>query len=90
MEKNGKNGGGGGGKKEKTDGNSGHYNIASSWLPERRPLERRTLMPKVIPFNVFKNPRFSPPNQISWPWTTKLLGVTLSSDLSWMLQAGRP
>ena len=32
-------------KKEKTDENSGHYVIASSWLPERRPLERRTLVP---------------------------------------------
>ena len=35
------------GKKEKTDGNSGHYVIASSRPPERRPLERRTLAPKV-------------------------------------------
>ena len=35
-------------KKEKTDGNSGHYVIASSLLPERRPLERRTLVPKVL------------------------------------------
>ena len=33
-------------KKEKTDENSGHYVINSSWLPERRPLERRTLAPK--------------------------------------------
>ena len=31
------------GKKEKTDENSGHYVIASSRPPERRPLERRTL-----------------------------------------------
>ena len=41
-----------GGKKEKTDDYSGHYIIASSWLPERqppeqRPLERRTLVPKI-------------------------------------------
>ena len=32
-------------KKENTDENSGHYVIASSRLPERRPLERRTLAP---------------------------------------------
>ena len=32
-------------KKEKNDENSGHYVIASSWLPDRRTLERRTLMP---------------------------------------------
>ena len=30
-------------KREKTDGNSGNYVIASSWPPERRPLERHTL-----------------------------------------------
>ena len=35
-----KNGGG-----EKMDENSGHYVIASSRPPERRPLERRTLAP---------------------------------------------
>ena len=34
-----------GGKKEKTDDYSGHYVIASGWPPERRPLERRTLVP---------------------------------------------
>ena len=33
-------------KKEKTDENSGHYVVASSRPPERRPLERRTLVPK--------------------------------------------
>ena len=33
-------------KREKTDENSGHYVIASSRPPERRPLERRTLAPK--------------------------------------------
>ena len=33
-------------KKEKTDENSGHYVIASSRPPKRRPLERRTLAPK--------------------------------------------
>ena len=33
-------------EREKTDGNSGHYVIASSRPPERRPLERRTLAPK--------------------------------------------
>ena len=32
-------------KKEKTDEKSGHYVIASSRLPERRPLERQTLAP---------------------------------------------
>ena len=36
-------------KREKTDGNSGHYVIASSRPPERRPLERRTLAPKLRP-----------------------------------------
>ena len=34
-------------KKKNTDENSGHYVIASSRPPERRPLERRTLAPKV-------------------------------------------
>ena len=33
-------------KKEKTEGNSGHYVIACSQLPEHRPLERRMLVPK--------------------------------------------
>ena len=32
---------------EKTGENSGHYIIASSRRPEPRPLERRTLVPKV-------------------------------------------
>ena len=45
----GRNGGKRGGKKrekkEKTDENSGHYVIASSRPPERRPLECRTLAP---------------------------------------------
>ena len=36
-----------GGKKEKADENSGHYVIASSQPPERRPLERSTLAPKI-------------------------------------------
>ena len=35
-------------KREKTDGNSGHYVIASSRPPERRPLERRTLAPILL------------------------------------------
>ena len=35
-------------KKEKTEENSGHYVIASSRPPERRPLERRTLAPIVF------------------------------------------
>ena len=34
-----------GGKKEKTDDYSGHYVIASSRPPERRPLDRRMLVP---------------------------------------------
>ena len=34
-------------RKENTDENSGHYVIASSRPPESRPLERRTLAPKV-------------------------------------------
>ena len=42
-EKNGKKNGEK--KEEKTDENSGHYAIASSRPPERRPLERRTLIP---------------------------------------------
>ena len=33
-------------EKEKNYENSGHYVIASSRPPERRPLERRTLAPK--------------------------------------------
>ena len=41
-EKNGKKTGG---KKEKTDDYSGHYVIASSRPPERRPLECRPLVP---------------------------------------------
>ena len=48
--KNGKNTGGKKQeKKEKTDENSGHYVIASSRPPERRPLERRTLAPILWP-----------------------------------------
>ena len=35
--KTGKTGGGTGGKEEKTDGNSGHYVIASRRPPERQP-----------------------------------------------------
>ena len=34
-------------KKENTDEDSGHYVIASSRPPNRRPLERRTLAPKI-------------------------------------------
>ena len=34
------------GKKENMDENSGHYVIASSRPPDRRPLERNTLVPK--------------------------------------------
>ena len=37
-----------GGKKENTDENSGHYVIASSRPPERRPLERRPLVPMML------------------------------------------
>ena len=46
----GRDGGKQGGKKtgkKKTDENSGHYVVASSLLTERRPLERRTLVPMV-------------------------------------------
>ena len=32
-------------REEKTDDYSGHYVIASSWPPDRLPLERRTLVP---------------------------------------------
>ena len=35
---------------KKTDDYSGHYVIASSRPPERRPLERRTLAPKLVSF----------------------------------------
>ena len=41
-------------KKEKTDENSCHYVIASSRLPERRPLERCTLAP-IMTFIVATN-----------------------------------
>ena len=34
--------------RQKTDENSGDYAIASSWPPERQPLERRTLMPMLL------------------------------------------
>ena len=44
-EKNGGKKRGGEKKREKTDDYSGHYVIASSRPPERRPLERRTLVP---------------------------------------------
>ena len=48
----GRDGGKTGGKKkrEKTDENSGHYVIASSRPPDRRPLERRTLAPKIVKY----------------------------------------
>ena len=48
----GRDGGKTGGKKRKenTDENSGHYVIASSRPPERRPLERRTLAPIKITY----------------------------------------
>ena len=39
-----------GAKKEKTDDYSGHYVIASSRPPKRRPLERPTLVPKADTF----------------------------------------
>ena len=35
-------------KGEKTDDYSGHYVIASNRPPERRPLERRTLVPMLL------------------------------------------
>ena len=41
-------------KREKTDENSGHYVIASSRPPERRPLERRTLAPIGSPAHLEK------------------------------------
>ena len=48
--KRGENGGNTGKKWEgggKTDGNSGHYVIASSRPHKRQPMERRTLVPKM-------------------------------------------
>ena len=57
-----KNGEKTGKKREKTDGNSGHYVIASSRPPERQPLECRRLVPIFnirvtikMQFNFFKN-----------------------------------
>ena len=46
-------------KKQKNGVFSGHYVIASSLPPERRPLERRTLVPKVsaaVRFGGIKKP----------------------------------
>ena len=40
-------------KKEKADENSGDYVIASSRPPKRRPLECRTLVPKVTRLALF-------------------------------------
>ena len=40
---------------EKTYENSGNYVIASSRPPERRPLERRTLVPIKVAYQVDKN-----------------------------------
>ena len=37
-------------RKEKNVVFSGHYVIASSWPPERRPLERRTLVPIICSY----------------------------------------
>ena len=51
-----KNGKKTGKKKENTDENSGHYVIASSRPPKRRPLERRTLVPIAVHY-----PRASQP-----------------------------
>ena len=42
------------GKKEKTDDYCGHYVIASSRTPERRPPERRTLVS--YQFDINENP----------------------------------
>ena len=47
-------------EKEKTDENSGHYVIASSRPPERRPLERRTLGPIQIVGGWVGNPTEKP------------------------------
>ena len=44
-------------KREKTDENSGHYVIASSRPPERRPLERRTLAPKSLGMSANSKPK---------------------------------
>ena len=56
-------------KREKTDGNSGHYVIASSRPTERRPLERLTLVPKgncllFIPFEIYVD-KFGQPKSFS-------------------------
>ena len=40
-------------EEEKTDENRGHYVIASSRPPERRPLEHRTLVPINFYFEIF-------------------------------------
>ena len=60
-----KQGGGG----EKTDGNCGHYVNDSNRPTERRPLERRTLVPKgnyllFIPFEIYVD-KFGQPKSFS-------------------------
>ena len=62
----GKKNGGKKRKKEKTDENSGHYVIASSRPPERRPLERRTLAPKNCGRKGFVIPYVSVPFFCFW------------------------
>ena len=42
-------------KEEKTDDYSGHCVLASSRLPEHRPLERRTLGPILVQPSLFQN-----------------------------------
>ena len=60
-------------KKEKTDENSGHYVIASSRLPKRQPLERRTLAPICGHISYLLVTDFCPPairtNRIKCAWT---------------------
>ena len=46
-------------KKEKNGIFSGHYAIASSLPPERRPLERRTFVPIVVQLDLKLNPKLA-------------------------------
>ena len=57
-----------GGEQEMTDQNSGHYVIASSWPPERQPLERRMLAPKSLRSLIMIIEAFKEDN-LSWKMT---------------------
>ena len=67
-------------KKEKTDENSGHYVIASSRPPERRPLERRTLAPKWNFYDLQLDPKVSD-NIISYYYSVVIKSLHVGSFL---------